>query len=107
MLGRAILPEISELIQKRDFSTLKEIFEDWHPSELADAFADLRDTEQAITFRLLSKEQAAAMFEYLELDTQLSLLKSLGHEEVSTILNEILESPVIIFNIVLNFDSSL
>ena len=28
MLGRAILPEISELIQQRDFHTLKEVFED-------------------------------------------------------------------------------
>ena len=88
MLGRAILPEIGELVQKRDFSTLKEIFEEWHPSELADAVADLNENERAIVFRLLPKEKAAETFEYLELDIQKSLLKALGHEEVGTILNE-------------------
>jgi magnesium transporter len=88
MIGRAILPEISELIQSRDFSTLREIFEDFHPSEFADAVADLHETEQAIIFRLLSKEKAAAMFEYLDLTAQKSLLKALGHEEVSAIVNE-------------------
>ena len=88
MIGRAILPEIGELVQKRDFATLKEIFEEWHPSELADAVADLHENERAIVFRLLPKEKAAETFEYLELDIQKSLLKALGHEEVGVILNE-------------------
>ena len=88
MLGRAILPEIDELIRNRDFSTLKEIFEEWHPSEIADAVADLHETERAIVFRLLPKEKAADTFEYLDLDVQKSLIKALGQEEVSAILNE-------------------
>jgi magnesium transporter len=88
MLGRAILPEISELIQKRDFHTLKEIFEDWHPSELADAVADLHETDRAIVFRLLSKEMTADVFEYLDLDVQKSLLRAMGQDEVGGILNE-------------------
>jgi len=88
MLGRAILPEISELIQKRDFHTLKEIFEDWHPSELADAVADLHETDRAIVFRLLSKEMTADVFEYLDLDVQKSLLRAMGQDEVVGILNE-------------------
>ena len=74
MLGRAILPEIGELVQNRDFATLKEIFEEWHPSELADAVADLHENDRAIVFRLLPKEKAAETFEYLDLDIQKSLL---------------------------------
>jgi magnesium transporter len=88
MLGRAILPEINELVRNRDFATLKEIFEGWHPSELADAVADLEETERAVVFRLFSKEKAAEMFEYLDLDIQKSLLKSLGHDGVAGILDE-------------------
>jgi magnesium transporter len=88
MLGRAILPEINELVRNRDFATLKEIFEGWHPSELADAVADLEETERAVVFRLFSKEKAAEMFEYLDLDIQKSLLKSLGHDTVAGILDE-------------------
>jgi magnesium transporter len=88
MLGRAILPEINELIQRRDFQTLKEIFEDWHPSEIADAVADLHERDRAIVFRLLLKEAAADVFEYLNIDVQEPLLKAMGQDEVGGILNE-------------------
>ncbi|RPH34431.1 magnesium transporter, partial [bacterium] len=88
MIGRAILPEINELVQKRDFSTLKEVFEEWHPSDLADAVADLPENERAIVFRLLPREKAADTFEYLEFDIQQALLKALGKEDVAGILNE-------------------
>lgn len=88
MLGRAIIPEIAELVQQRDFSTLREIFEGWHPNDLADVVTDLHEKERAIVYRLLSKEKAADTFEYLDLDVQKSLLRSLGQEEVGGILNE-------------------
>ncbi|HTY37447.1 MAG TPA: magnesium transporter [Bacteroidota bacterium] len=88
MLGRAILPEINELIRSRDFQTLKEIFEDWHPSELADAVSDLSETDRAVVFRLLPKEKAADVFEYLNLEVQEPLLKAMGQDEVGAILNE-------------------
>jgi magnesium transporter len=88
MLGRAILPEINELIKRRDFLTLKEVFEDWHPSELADAVSDLSETDRAIVFRLLPKEKAADVFEYLNLEVQEPLLKAMGQDDVSAILNE-------------------
>ena len=89
MIGRAILPEIGELVQQRDFATLKQVFEDWHPSELVDVIADLHEKERAVVFRLLSKEKAADTFEYLDFETQMSLLKALGQEEVGAILNEV------------------
>jgi len=88
MLARAILPEINELIQNRDFTTLKDVFEEWHPRDLADAVSDLDERSRGVIFRLLSKKKAADMFEYLDLDIQTSVLKSLGREEVSAILNE-------------------
>ena len=87
MLGRAIIPEIDELVKNRDFPTLKEIFEDWHPSEIADAVADLHENERAIVFRLLPREKTSHIFEYLDLDVQKSLLKALGREEVASILD--------------------
>jgi magnesium transporter len=88
MLGKAILPEIADLVQSRDFHTLKDVFADWHPGEIADAVADLQERDRAVVFRLLTKENAADVFEYLDFDTQNSLLKALGHDEVSAILNE-------------------
>jgi magnesium transporter len=88
MLGRAILPELNELIQRRDFLTLKEVFEDWHPSEIADAVEDLQERDRAIVFRLLPQARAAEVFEYLTIDVQKALLKAMGQEEVGEILNQ-------------------
>jgi len=88
MLGRGILPEIADLIQHRDFLTLRALFEDWHPSEIADAVADLHERDRAIVFRLLSKAMAADVFEYLDIEAQKSLLKAMGQDEVGAILNE-------------------
>lgn len=88
MLGKTIQPEINELIQKREISILKEVFEDWHPSELAELINDLPETDRAIVFRVLPRDKAAETFEYLDFDTQKSFLKNLAQEEVAAILND-------------------
>ncbi|HOJ18234.1 MAG TPA: magnesium transporter [Ignavibacteriaceae bacterium] len=88
MLGQILQPEIKDLIDKRDFASLREVLEDWSPTDLAELITDLEVNEQAILFRILHKELATDTFEYLELDTQFGLLKALGNEEVVSILNE-------------------
>ncbi|MCK9425468.1 MAG: magnesium transporter [Ignavibacteriaceae bacterium] len=88
MLGQILQPEIKDLINSRDFSSLKEILLGWTPADIADLLSDLPDYEQAILFRILPKDIATDTFEYLEVDVQLSLLKALGNEEVAFILND-------------------
>lgn len=88
MLGQILQPEIKDLINSRDFSSLKEVLLDWTPADIADLLTDLPDYEQAILFRILPKDIATDTFEYLEVEVQLSLLKALGNEEVAFILND-------------------
>lgn len=88
MLGKTIQPEINELIQKRELAVLRDVFEDWHPSELAELINDLPETDRAIVFRILRRDKAAETFEYLDLETQKSFLKGLAQDEVGAILNE-------------------
>jgi len=88
MLGQILQPEIKDLINSRDFASLKEVLVDWTPADIADFLTDLSDYEQAILFRILPKDLATDTFEYLEVDVQLSLLKALGNEEVAIILND-------------------
>lgn len=88
MLGQILQPEIKDLINNRDFASLREVLEDWSPTDLADLISDLEVNEQAILFRILHKELATDTFEYLDVDEQLGLLKALGNEEVAAILNE-------------------
>lgn len=87
MIGTPILPEIRELIERRNFSALQRIFTDWLPVDLAELISDLPENEQAILFRLLPKEVATQTFEYLDIDAQQNLLTALTKKDVSHILN--------------------
>jgi len=88
MIGKSIQPEIRALIDARDFTTLKEIFADWYPADLAELIDDLPDEDEAVIFRLLPRRLAAQTYEYLELEKQKSLLKAMGQEQVAAILND-------------------
>ncbi|ACF14490.1 magnesium transporter [Chloroherpeton thalassium ATCC 35110] len=87
MIGKTIQPEIRELIERRDFNSLRQVFNDWLPVDLAELISDLPENEQAIVFRLLSRELADETFEYLEFDVQKNLLEALAKEDVRHILN--------------------
>ena len=87
MIGTPILPEIRELIERRNFSALQRIFTDWLPVDLAELISDLPENEQAILFRLLPREVATETFEYLDIDAQQNLLTALTKKDVTHILN--------------------
>lgn len=87
MIGTPLLPEIRELIERRNFSALQRIFNDWMPADLAELISDLPENEQAILYRLLPKELATETFEYLDFDSQRNLLTALTKKDVSHILN--------------------
>ncbi len=88
MVVQLIYPELQELIQKREFTTLREILIEWDPSELAELISEVKEEDQAIVFRLLPRDLATETFEYLDLDAQENLLKAMGQEQVAHILNE-------------------
>ncbi|MCX6170467.1 MAG: magnesium transporter [Ignavibacteriales bacterium] len=88
MLSQLLKPEITDLIQNRQFTALKEILIDWVPIDIADLFLSLPENEQAIFFRLLPKDLAADVFEYFDVDAQLNLIQLLGKEDIASILNE-------------------
>lgn len=88
MLSRLLKPEITDLIEERQLSTLKEILADWTPADIAELMSELSESDQVIIFRLLHPELATDTFEYMDIDTQMNLLKAMGKEEVASILNE-------------------
>ena len=88
MLSRLLQPEIKSLIAEKQLGILKDILTEWTPADIAELLADISEKERVIIFRLLSNELAADTFEYMDFDTQMELLKSMGREEVAEILNE-------------------
>ncbi len=88
MLTQLLKPEIKSLIQEKKFSILKEVLQEWPPADIAELLVELEETERVLIFRLLNRELATDVFEYLDVDTQMELIKSMGKEEVAGILNE-------------------
>ncbi len=88
MIGKLLLPEIQSLIDARNFTALRELLVELEPVDLVDLINDLPESHEAVIFRILPRELAADTFEYLDLESQESLLKAMGHQEAASILNE-------------------
>jgi magnesium transporter len=88
MLSRLLQPEIQSLIDEKQLGILKDILTEWTPADIAELLVELSEKERIIIFRLLSNELAADTFEYIDFETQMEILKSMGREEIAEILNE-------------------
>jgi len=88
MVGKLLAPEIRSLIDARDFNSLRELFKEWPPVDIAEVILDLPEDDQVIIFRVLPAALAADVFEYLGIEEQQNLLKAMAHEQVGAILNE-------------------
>jgi magnesium transporter len=88
MLGKLVIPEIRELIDAGDEATLKEVVNRWLPADMGHVASALEPELQVRILRLLRPSLAAETFEYLDLETQLSVLGALNEAESATILNE-------------------
>ena len=88
MLGDAIQPEIRQLIEAKDFATLKKYMTALDSPDVAELIGDLDGEELGVVFRLLSQQIAAEVFSLLELEKQEHLLEVLSGEALADILNE-------------------
>ncbi len=90
MVGNLLQPEIASMIDARNFTALRALFEEMPPVDVAEIILDLPADEQVIIFRILPHALAADVFEYLDVDVdaQQQLLRGMAHEQVVGILNE-------------------
>ena len=87
MSAATIQPRIEQLIEVKDFATLKAVIAQMEVHELTDLLTELEGAELAMVFRLLPSEDAADVFGDLPLELQEELLHTLSSEKVATILN--------------------
>ena len=88
MLGTFLKPEYEELIAQKDWESLRVAFEDLGPADIAEVLHDLPPEDSGLIFRILPRSVAGDTFEYLPLDQQAELVKTLGSEQLVTVLNE-------------------
>ena len=89
MIGNLLQPELVELIEKRDFTQLREILCNFRAPDIAEIFTDLKAGDEAVLLRILPRQIAAEVFEYLSLQDQEQLVQALGNEQVAQILNDL------------------
>ncbi|MBC7185613.1 MAG: magnesium transporter, partial [Calditrichaeota bacterium] len=89
MLKELLLPEIQELIEAKDWRTLKEAIADWPAPDIADLLESLHEADRVILFRLLPRQLAAEVFAEFEPDKQRQLLERLTNEQVKMLLEEV------------------
>jgi magnesium transporter len=86
--GRAFVPDIEALIERRDFKTLREAMVEFAPVDAAGILSNLSPEARAVVFRVLPASLSADIFEYLPHEDQEELLHNLGKTEVAAVLNE-------------------
>ncbi|MFH0826302.1 MAG: magnesium transporter [Candidatus Omnitrophota bacterium] len=82
------LPEIKELIEKRDFNGLKVCLKNIRSIDLSQGWKTLGPSEKIIIFKLLSSKKAVETFENLKFPEQEFILNNLANTEQAQIINE-------------------
>lgn len=88
MIGSLLMPELQDLIEKRDFNRLRDVLCGFAPPDVAEILHDLQPADRAVMLRVLPTTMAAEVFEHMEREAQDEMLRALGQEEVARILNE-------------------
>ncbi|HCL55728.1 MAG TPA: magnesium transporter [Spirochaetia bacterium] len=89
MLANLLGPEIKEMVELRDWATVKEILEEWPAPDIAHLILLCEEKYRIILFRLLKKDLAAEVFSELDTEDQEFLLKKMTSEQIKQILVEL------------------
>ena len=81
-----IKPEISELIENRDWTELRESIEEWPIPEIADLMESLDKRDRVVFFRILTRDMSSAVFAHLEPEQQNALLLEMTDDETRQLL---------------------
>ena len=87
-LGNLLQPDIHELVENKDFSSLKKFLREMEIHNLFELLDELEDDDLAVCFRLLPQDRAAEIIGDFEPEQQEELLSKLSTEKVAAILNE-------------------
>ena len=83
--------DFEELIEQKDWNTLRRELKEMEPLDIAEIIEDLSDKDDIILFRLLSREEAKNTFQYLSHDKQEQIIEGLAKNvsRVSALLNDL------------------
>lgn len=89
MIAQLLKPELDELIQKKEWVTIKVALEDVPAVDIAELLEDLEPEVAVVIFRLLKKSKAADVFTYLSSAKGVELLEIFSRQQLSDVMNNL------------------
>lgn len=86
MIVQLLKPEFEELIEKKDWPTLKDALNDVPPVDVAELIEEMDIDVSVVIFRLLKKQNAADVFSNLSTSTGVELLDKLTKSQLSDVM---------------------
>jgi magnesium transporter len=85
-IGRALQPQLEELIRAKKWNDLRETLTGFDPSDTAEIMEALPDEDDAAIFRILPRDLAAQVFSHLPRDDQKALISLLSGDQLTSLL---------------------
>jgi len=82
------LPEIQELLGKKDFIGIKNLTKTINSMDLAEGWTALEPNMKIVIFKLLGTKKSVELFENLTFNEQSYIINNLDNQEVSQIIND-------------------
>ncbi len=89
MFAKLILPDIQELLEKKDLKSIKEVFYELMPQDIAELIQGVDKKQVVLVFRLVPKEKVADVFSELDPAVQEFILNHFADEEIKALLAEL------------------
>ena len=84
------LEVIRELLETKQYTTLRQKVSDMNTADVAAIMEEMEEEELLKIFRILPKNMAADVFSYLEVDNQQMIITSLSDKEAANIINNLM-----------------
>src|SRR3954447_23164878 len=88
MIGSLLQADFEEIIEAKDWDTLRDALSELDASDIAELTIDLPPEDEGIIFRVLPRGRAADVFEHLPIEHQKGFCRSLSSQQLQSILNE-------------------
>lgn len=89
MIAQLLKPEFEELIQKKDWITLKESLQDVPAVDIAELIEGIDSEIGVVVFRLLKKQKAAEVFSHLSSVKEMEFLDLLSKQQLADVLTNL------------------
>ena len=83
--------EILDLIQEKQYSTVRTELSEWNEADIAQILEEIEDKEQRVkVFRILPKSIAADVFAYLPIEVEQEIITLITDREATNIINNLM-----------------